>query len=113
MASRSETTDELTSELRERIAEDLLRPGSVSKRHARKLRKFFADNNHSAINRYASRLLTGIEWRDRELANDLREFTSYRSCRVSLVRDVLFQAWERGKLATQPIEIVQELEIAA
>ena len=113
MASQSETTDELTSDLRERIAEYLLRPGSVSRRRARKLRMYFASNNHAGIERCASRILLGIEWIDWDLTKDLMEFTRYRACRVSLVRDVLVQTWERGKLATQPILVVQELEVAA
>lgn len=99
--------------MRDRIFEFLLRPDCLSKKQRDSIRSAFAAGNSDQERQVAKEILDDIEGMDVFLSDDLAVFTPHESCRISLIRDVLLQVRERGQLATQPVQVVRELEYVA
>ncbi len=88
------------------IEEFLLRPASLSKGKNTRIRDGFDSHNVALTTKVAANVLNDIRAMDAELAEKLKGYTPHDSCQTSLIRDVLLEIRNTGKLNTQPISVI-------
>lgn len=95
-----------TEDMKGLVGDYLLRPTSLSKGQKTRLRDGFNSGDNKLINREVGNILSDIRATDSELATRLISFTPHDSCQISLIREVLLETWNTGKLNTKPIPMI-------
>lgn len=91
-----------TEQMKARVKDYLGSPDSLSAGQRRRVRKAFEEGDYELSVRESGKILDQmcLEPETQKLFNS---FTPHRSCQISLIRDVLQEIWQRGKLDTRPI----------
>ena len=83
----------------------LLLPDVLTNARNKRIREAFNARSLELQNEEAAKILKEIRHMDRDLADDLGEY-SEEACQISLIRDALLQVWKTGELDTKPISVI-------